>query len=545
MKSVARKNTESQLRSLERLTEELRDKAQTLGITVAAVDSSGDWISPFRPDCALCRSIDPSGSRCPEDMQQVVRSVLSDNEPVVADSLHGCCLIGIPIRRRRRLAGAIIAGYVPVEMMNSPAFAEASHADSGPEPRHRRDQAHDFLNVLNWLMESIQNEQVNQQELSTLSNNLVTTYEELSLLYRISGTMKVTQQHTDFLAQICAELQEVMNISCAVAQIYSHPPAEEEDSIVLAGDVELNREQLKLLTATRIAPKIAERNRPLLLNGFQAPEGSGLGNKVQNLIAAPLTKDKEVIGLLVGLNKHDGDFDSVDLKLINSIANQSAVFLTNNRLYADLEDLLMGVLHALTSSIDAKDPYTSGHSQRVAELSRKISEKLGLPEAKIERIYLCGLLHDIGKIGVPEAVLCKPGRLTDEEYEIIKRHPRTGERILAGIRQLEDIVPGVVSHHERYDGRGYPDGLHGQEIPLEGRIVGLADVFDAMSSDRTYRRALPLEKITEEIERCAGTQFDPNIAKVVLELDLARILEEFNNPAGTVFPARLQKEKQE
>jgi len=131
---------------------------------------------------------------------------------------------------------------------------------------------------------------------------------------------------------------------------------------------------------------------------------------------------------------------------------------------------------------------------------------------------MAGLLHDVGKIGVPEAVLQKAGRLTNEEFEQMKRHPGVGAKILADIKQVEDIIPGVLHHHERYDGKGYPAGLSGQEIPLMGRIICLADCFDAMTSNRTYRRALPLEVALCEIRRCSGTQFDPTLAESFLRI---------------------------
>jgi putative nucleotidyltransferase with HDIG domain len=200
----------------------------------------------------------------------------------------------------------------------------------------------------------------------------------------------------------------------------------------------------------------------------------------------------------------------------------------------------MGVLHALTRSIDAKDAYTRGHSQRVAELSRTLAHKIGLSEEQCERVYLSGLLHDVGKIGVPEAVLTKPGKLTAEEFDAIKKHPEIGAQILGNIKQLQDIIPGVLYHHERWDGKGYPFGKKAEGIPLIGRIICVADCFDAMGSTRTYRAALSLETVLEEIKRCSGTQFDPTLANVFLQLDFEpykRAVEERNvdvaKPIGT------------
>ncbi|MEL7087887.1 MAG: HD-GYP domain-containing protein, partial [Planctomycetota bacterium] len=187
--------------------------------------------------------------------------------------------------------------------------------------------------------------------------------------------------------------------------------------------------------------------------------------------------------------------------------------------FEDSQTLFLGTLHALTRAIDAKDSYTFGHSERVAALSRLLAQAADLDESTAERVYLSALVHDVGKIGVPESVLCKPGRLTDEEFELIKAHPEIGAKIIRDIRQMEDLIPGVMHHHERWDGRGYPHRLGGLDIPLFGRIIGLADAFDAMSSNRTYRSALDHERVLKEIRLNRGTQFDPELAERFFEID--------------------------
>ncbi len=184
----------------------------------------------------------------------------------------------------------------------------------------------------------------------------------------------------------------------------------------------------------------------------------------------------------------------------------------------DLHALMLGLMRSLTSAIGAKDAYTCGHSERVALLSRHLATQLGLSDAAADRIYLSGLLHDVGKIGVPEAVLQKPGKLTRDEFEQVRKHPEIGVRILIEIKRIEDIIPGVLHHHERYDGHGYPGRLSGKDIPLMGRIICLADCFDAMTSDRPYCKALSSEAALGEIRRCAGTQFDPELAETFLKL---------------------------
>ena len=242
--------------------------------------------------------------------------------------------------------------------------------------------------------------------------------------------------------------------------------------------------------------------------------------------SVPLCVSGRNIGTILGINKNGDDFDTFDIKLLNSIAGQSSIFLANNHMFAELQNLLMGVLHSLTETIDAKDPYTCGHSLRVAAISRRLCEDCGFDAQRTQHIYIAGLLHDIGKIGVPESILLKEGKLTDEEYDSMKRHPTIGAKILERIQDFEPIIAGVLSHHEQPDGKGYPRGLKGKEIPVEGRIVGLADSWDAMTSNRTYRNALSFERAIEELKNCSGTQFDPLLTEMLLSWDLEEYMEE-------------------
>ena len=181
-----------------------------------------------------------------------------------------------------------------------------------------------------------------------------------------------------------------------------------------------------------------------------------------------------------------------------------------------LEKAYMESIETLRYTVEAKDPYTKGHSDRVAAYSVLIGKKMGLSEDDQKTLMIGGLFHDIGKIGVPDAILRKPDRLTDEEYSEIKNHPSIGAHILAPATIFKDIVPIVKHHHEKYDGRGYPSQLAGENIPLFARIAAVADTYDAMTSKRPYRDELPLETVIAEIEKCKGTQFDPNIADVFL-----------------------------
>ena len=353
-----------------------------------------------------------------------------------------------------------------------------------------------------------------EQELDSLSGQLANTYEELSLIYQISSGMRINRSATDFFKQACLDVMGVMNVrGMGVALKDSRPEP------VLYGAMSLPPGKVSRL-AEDLMKILVGRKNPLLINDLAGDKTFGwMAEHAKRLLAVPLQRQEQVLGCLFALDKENGEeFDSVDSKLLNSIANESAIYLENAMLFDGVHGLMMGLLHSLTSAVDAKDAYTCGHSERVALLSRHLAQEIGLSEHQVERVYMAGLLHDVGKIGVPEAVLQKPGKLTPEEFDQMKKHPEIGARILQDIKQIKDIIPGVLYHHERFDGKGYPAGLAGENIPIMGRILCLADCFDAMTSNRTYRKALPLEVALIEIRRCSGTQFDPRLAEAFLKI---------------------------
>ncbi len=182
------------------------------------------------------------------------------------------------------------------------------------------------------------------------------------------------------------------------------------------------------------------------------------------------------------------------------------------------EKLFLHVVASLAEAIDAKDTYTNGHSGRVAEYSREIAKRFGYSQSHQNDIYMMGLLHDVGKIGVPDAVINKPAKLSDEEFEVIKTHPAMGAKILENIQEMPTLARGAKWHHEKYDGSGYPDKIAGENIPEEARIIAVADAYDAMTSYRSYRDPLPQEVVKEEIIKGKGTQFDPTFADIMLEM---------------------------
>jgi HD-GYP domain-containing protein (c-di-GMP phosphodiesterase class II) len=210
------------------------------------------------------------------------------------------------------------------------------------------------------------------------------------------------------------------------------------------------------------------------------------------------------------------EFGTHEATLMSSSAAILATHARNVDLFREREELLVSMIRALVSAIEAKDEYTRGHSERVALYGKRLADELGLGEDYCERLYLTGLLHDVGKIGVRDAVLRKPGPLTDGEFEEIKQHPDKGWSILHDLEPLGYVLPGVLHHHENYDGRGYPDALAGEQIPLDGRILAVADAFDAMTSDRPYRTGMPLKQAEAILRDGAGRQWDPEMIDAFL-----------------------------
>lgn len=250
---------------------------------------------------------------------------------------------------------------------------------------------------------------------------------------------------------------------------------------------------------------------------FQSGLDSKAGFRTRDMLCVPVRLHERTIGALQSMNKQGGSFDDRDRELLCALAHQVAVAIENANLYAELKEAFYETAAALANTLDKRDPYTGGHTQRVTRYAEVIGRRLGLSEEEMEHLRLSAALHDIGKIGVPDAVLLKPGRLSDAEYAVMCEHPACAGEILAHVHQLGPVMPGVVGHHERYDGKGYPRGAAGEEIPVQARIIAVADTFDAMTTDRPYRARLSDEAASAELRAGAGTQFDPAVVDAFLD----------------------------
>ncbi len=408
--------------------------------------------------------------------------------------------------------------------------------------------------MLRLCVEKFQAETKAEKQIEMVGTELAQTYEELVLLHKLSTNMRVTESDANFLQMACDCLTEIVFVE-GIAILLEKTIDDKQELVLTAGsgliDVD---EQTAAILHSGLIKEINSGKEALLDSEVDSAFKYNWPSNIKNVIAVPLySKEKAeshfagrtqngnyVMGLMVAINRiGKQDFDSTDVKLFNSVAGGCAVFIENGKLFKDLKELFIGSLKALTSSIDAKDKYTHGHSERVAFVSRWVAEKLSeqeqLDEDQIHMIYLAGLLHDIGKIGIEEAVLRKTGKLTEQEFSRIKQHPSIGAGILHEIKQMRDIVPGVLCHHERVDGKGYPGGLVGEQIPLTGKIVGLADSFDAMTSKRTYRDAMSVEQALAEIEKGLGTQFDGKVGRAFLDSDVSLLWEIIQNGFSEIY----------
>ncbi|MHB1418692.1 MAG: HD domain-containing phosphohydrolase [Bacillota bacterium] len=280
---------------------------------------------------------------------------------------------------------------------------------------------------------------------------------------------------------------------------------------------------LRLKPGEGLAGQVVQNDEPRLVADVRNDPGwasrfdQSTGFITRSILCVPLRARREVIGCLQLINKMpDQLFDEDDLEISLAFAGHAAIALENGRLFAQLNDLLRSLISALTSSLDARDPYTRGHSERVSGYVVLTAKKLGYTNEALENIERAALLHDIGKIGIRDNVLLQEGPLDKEKWETMKTHPLVGARILENVvptSLVRGIMEGALYHQEKFDGTGYPQGLRGEDIPLVGRIIAVCDTFDAITTDRPYRKGASIPEALQEIRRCAGTHFDTAVAE--------------------------------
>ncbi|MBF0487228.1 MAG: HD domain-containing protein [Nitrospirae bacterium] len=339
-----------------------------------------------------------------------------------------------------------------------------------------------------------------------LATETLDKYSELTMLYDFVEKVNAfnVKEIADFLIKHVSEQIRADNVSVMLTD-------------EITGMLELIAERGSVgaqMSAVGIAGIVMSSCKSEIINDCRCdPRCAMETGGVSSLICSPIKAKEKALGIVIASTTEPYNYTADDLNFFCTLVSQAAFAIDNARLYESLKEAFIKTVYTLAETIEKRDPYTGGHTKRVMNYSVAIAENLGISAGDKERLELASVLHDIGKIGVSDNVLRKTAKLTDEEFEEIKTHTTCGRDILSYIEELKGIIPGVKSHHERFDGRGYPDKLKGLEIDMIARIIAVADTFDAMTSDRPYRKGLPFNTALQELRKCSGTQFDPTVVE--------------------------------
>lgn len=352
-----------------------------------------------------------------------------------------------------------------------------------------------------------------QKDLTATIQELSIAYEELSLLYRVSGIFS-SLSIDDICKRMIDEAIDTIGVSTAAVLFHD----EKSDSLY-------TKTYQGTWDAERTFPrdhaviwKSIESKKPSAYCRVANSEYRGYISDIKSIMVCPILGKARTVGAIVVADKNgDQEFFSHDTKLLMAITSQAGLAIENAFLYTELEALLVGAIKSLVKALEATSYWTAGHTERVTEYAISIGRLLDLDADTLEKLKICSLLHDIGKIATPKEILNKSEALSESEWIEMKKHPGVGAEILGEMKQFKDVILGIKYHHEHWDGRKSVFGLKREEIPLLARILSVADTFDALTSDRPYRPKRSKQDAAKEIERCAGSQFDPEIVKVFLE----------------------------
>ena len=354
--------------------------------------------------------------------------------------------------------------------------------------------------------------------ITDFADQLCVCYEELNLIYSLVQTMATKVDEEAIGAALVAQASETLD--CRRVSLLVLDDRQTCLRVLASRGIPEEARNAVISITDSIAGRALQQEGDFFIEDIcKRPDLAELSQgsyetSVFAVIRVPLRARGQPLGVLTATERNDcGEFTSRDAKLLESLSAMGAASLLNSRLQRAIQEQMISTIRALAHAVDVKDHYTRSHSGRVSQLCVATARRMGITDsAPLRRIELAGLLHDIGKIAVPDAILGKTTRLTPEEYgTFIITHVRIGAEIVGKVQGLEDVATAILHHHERYDGQGYPDGLRGNDIPLVSRLVAVADCYDAMVSDRPYRKALSLQEALVELRRCSGAQCDPDV----------------------------------
>lgn len=407
--------------------------------------------------------------------------------------------------------------YRPIELAQKQRLGWLVVTVAGLRPDAAATELDGVADALDDLAAAIADEYRLHFELGSVTEELAERYEELHLLYRVDEQLCLQGKSPEVIESLLRNCAEQLSAdvvalvrpganACFSAALPSKPIHNLD--LVL---VELRGDLFRFVQASRDSVVLNEQDDPRRAYLFT--------DMPYKVLACPIRQEAAIDGALVLINHDDKrNFTNSDRRLAEILANQLSSLLQSMALVQQLGAFNQQMAATLVEAVEAKDPYTRGHSERVNFLSMEIGRALGLPDDELENLHWGSLLHDVGKIGIPDAVLCKPGRLSQDEYSFIMVHPERSYEILRHIDYLKDAVPGARHHQEKYDGTGYPHGLKGERIPLHGRIIAVADTYDSITSSRAYRSGRSHEVAIAEIERVSGSQLDPALVAKFCEI---------------------------
>jgi putative nucleotidyltransferase with HDIG domain len=497
-------------------------------------------------DCTTGRRVRSPENGLPVDLYKRLASceeIAQRGRPEILDEVSPLVLLAVPLPVAPSDGPMVAVSAFLTETIEQEAQIVAAAKEFGLDSRQtfRWAQAalpwhpHAVQEVSSAVAEKLGLVQANAQlkrQLADLSSHLLTTFEEITLLHRLTEHLSISKSVTELCGLSVGWLADVVPAKTVAIWFESSSHLHEQHAseangrkpvLIAHGKCPLAEGEFGRFIE-RLGPRVA--SEPLVLNRGATGSPTWFYPEIREIISVPIREGNRIFGWLLALN-HNGatdktnseaEFGTVEACLMASVATILGIHCGNIALYHEQSEFFGSVVRALTSAIDAKDPYTCGHSDRVARLAVCLARELGCNKEDLNTIYLSGLLHDIGKIGIDDNVLRKPGPLTAAELEHIKTHPDLGCRILDGVRQLDKVMPVVRHHHEAWNGGGYPSGLKEEETPFLARIVAVADSMDAMSSDRPYRKGMADEQLDTILRSGAGKQWDPRIVEAVFHV---------------------------
>ena len=491
------------------------------------------------------------------DRVGVLAEVSRRGSPEIVEEVAPLTMLALPLGHLGVGASLVAVGvFVNQQVANeeeAKAAARAFGIDAGLALRWSQGRIVWQTNVLQRMAETVHQNLTQRQRLARLEDELAEVsahtddiYAELELLHRLTGQLHLSESEAELWRNALGWLADTISAQCLVMVLCGNgedgPDHEHVDQwdVLTEGECPVENEEIIELIRRFCATAL---RRPILLNRAETTLPTWHCPTIRELVCVPIDGGELPRGWLLALN-HRGhanktfcDFGSVEIQLLRSVGTILGIHNSNLGLYREQSRLFSSSVQALISAIDAKDRYTAGHSNRVARYSVSLAQKLGLSKDECDTIFLAGLLHDIGKIGIDDQVLNKPGRLTKAEFEHIKLHPRLGYEILKGIRPLEKVLPIVLHHHEAWNGSGYPEGLVETATPRMARIMAVADAFDAMSSDRPYRQGMSEEESAAILREGAGSQWDPEVIEAFFEIrdEIRQIAAETTDETSAEF----------